>query len=269
MQWHYSRNNQPEGPVPEAEFQTLVRSGVITDDTLVWHEGMANWQPCKEVLGQGAGAEIGANRVVCAECRQSFPNDQVISFKNLWICAACKPIFFQKIKEGFPNTEGSIWRSGKQLWMSKQAVLPDQCVKCNAPAHGGHLVRNLSWHHPLLYLLIVICNPLLYVLVAVLVSKRAKIRVGVCEKHLQKRRTHIQINWGLFLASVGCLAGGFLLANWGLGLAGAIVMLGSMVYAAVISSMIVSAAKIDAQQVRLRGVCAEYLAELPPYPGQD
>lgn len=41
MQWYYVRDNQRQGPISEAEFQSLVASGVIQADTLVWRQGMA------------------------------------------------------------------------------------------------------------------------------------------------------------------------------------------------------------------------------------
>jgi hypothetical protein len=37
---------------------------------------------------------------VCAECRGTFPRDSAILFGTTWVCAACKPIFVQKLSEG-------------------------------------------------------------------------------------------------------------------------------------------------------------------------
>jgi len=45
---------------------------------------------------QGAPAAIA----VCSQCGRSFPQDQMISYDDHVICAACKPIFVQKLKEG-------------------------------------------------------------------------------------------------------------------------------------------------------------------------
>lgn len=36
----------------------------------------------------------------CCQCGHSVPHDQVISYDNHIICAACKPVFVQKLKEG-------------------------------------------------------------------------------------------------------------------------------------------------------------------------
>jgi len=49
MNWYYAQNNQRQGPVSENEFDFLVHQKKILPDTLVWNEGMANWQPLGEV----------------------------------------------------------------------------------------------------------------------------------------------------------------------------------------------------------------------------
>jgi uncharacterized RDD family membrane protein YckC len=104
MTWNYLEGNEQRGPVTDADFEALVRSGKIGDDTYVWHEGMAEWKPYGQVKGPAAGtsppAVAAAGQVVCAECGRTFPPDQVIRHGNVFICAACKPVFLQKLKEG-------------------------------------------------------------------------------------------------------------------------------------------------------------------------
>ena len=55
MSWYYTENNQQRGPVTETEFDNLVQGGKITPDTLVWCEGMAAWQPYREVMPPAEG----------------------------------------------------------------------------------------------------------------------------------------------------------------------------------------------------------------------
>lgn len=43
--WYYTLNNQQVGPVDENEIKTLIAAGTITHGTLVWTNGMQNWQP--------------------------------------------------------------------------------------------------------------------------------------------------------------------------------------------------------------------------------
>ena len=45
MNWFYALNGQQSGPVSEADFEQLIAAGTLRADTLVWKEGMANWQP--------------------------------------------------------------------------------------------------------------------------------------------------------------------------------------------------------------------------------
>lgn len=54
--WYYTVNNQQVGPVDEAEIKNLVAAGTITQGTMVWTSGMANWQlvsqtPLASLLG--------------------------------------------------------------------------------------------------------------------------------------------------------------------------------------------------------------------------
>lgn len=53
MNWHYAINGQEFGPIDEAELSRKVEAGIITADTLVWCEGMADWRPWWEVARSG------------------------------------------------------------------------------------------------------------------------------------------------------------------------------------------------------------------------
>jgi hypothetical protein len=53
MNWYYVEEGQQAGPVTQAEFDALVRSGKIRADTLVWREGMAAWQAYRETKSNG------------------------------------------------------------------------------------------------------------------------------------------------------------------------------------------------------------------------
>lgn len=44
MKWFYAQGQQQIGPVEDQEFERLIGIGVIRPETLVWSEGMANWQ---------------------------------------------------------------------------------------------------------------------------------------------------------------------------------------------------------------------------------
>jgi len=43
--WYYALNNQQFGPVADDYLASLIQNKVVNDKTLVWKEGMPNWQP--------------------------------------------------------------------------------------------------------------------------------------------------------------------------------------------------------------------------------
>jgi uncharacterized RDD family membrane protein YckC len=45
MGWFYSDQGRQIGPVDDAALDDLARRGVIRNETLVWRDGMPNWQP--------------------------------------------------------------------------------------------------------------------------------------------------------------------------------------------------------------------------------
>ena len=59
MDWHYIDNGRRIGPVDESTLDILVRAGAIGAGTLVWHEGMADWQPYAAARGEGTAAPGG------------------------------------------------------------------------------------------------------------------------------------------------------------------------------------------------------------------
>ncbi len=54
MTWYYALGLQQQGPVSDDQLQGLVKDGVVTGDTLVWREGMANWLPYRAVAPPGS-----------------------------------------------------------------------------------------------------------------------------------------------------------------------------------------------------------------------
>lgn len=126
MNWYYAQDGQQKGPVSEAELANLVAAQVINDQTLVWHEGMPNWRLYREVRGGAAPVNavppvaLAEGQVVCSQCGRPQALDQVIQFGNAWVCAQCKPIYLQQMREGVVPT---IRRGRRKL-----PVDPDQLV---------------------------------------------------------------------------------------------------------------------------------------------
>lgn len=124
MNWYYVDQGKQAGPVDDSQLAQLSAEGRIQEETLVWHEGMANWKPFRDVRAGFAPAPpppmiapvaspsaatavaVAATDAVCAECRNIFPKENMIHYGNSWVCAGCKPVFMQKIAEGV-TTMGS------------------------------------------------------------------------------------------------------------------------------------------------------------------
>ena len=108
MNWYYAKDGQQAGPVEEAQLEELARTGQIRPETLVWREGMANWQPYSEAKPEVAQASGAARpQAVCAECGRLFPVEETIQYGTTRVCAGCKPIFMQKLAEG-ARVEGGL-----------------------------------------------------------------------------------------------------------------------------------------------------------------
>jgi len=164
-----------------------------------------------------------------------------------------------------PPSEG-VWFDRSTLVMTKDAPLPDRCVKCNAPANGFRLKRKLAWHHPAIYLLALMAV-LIYALVAGIVSKRAIIYVGLCAKHVRRRRVKIAVGWFLLIASFVSVITA--IANYSgiLGLIGFVVFFFAIIWLIVVAR-VVTPKRIDDHLVWLKGINSNYLSELPPWQSQ-
>jgi uncharacterized RDD family membrane protein YckC len=132
-QWYYAAQSQQMGPVGQAEFDSLVASGVVQDDTLVWREGMSNWEPYRSVkppvvaaaaVGAPApqaaapSAEIG----FCSECGTPYEFSEMVRFGNAWVCANCKELFAQRLRESGPRS-GTMQYAG--FWIRVLARIID------------------------------------------------------------------------------------------------------------------------------------------------
>jgi uncharacterized RDD family membrane protein YckC len=106
MAWFYADGGRQVGPVEEAALDDLVRAGVVRDDTLVWRDGMANWQPHGAVRGVRVPAPpmpavpIAVESGFCSECGRPFPMNQMVMIGNAAVCAQCKPVYLQRMQEG-------------------------------------------------------------------------------------------------------------------------------------------------------------------------
>ena len=206
-----------------------------------------------------AGASV---QHVCSQCSRSFLEQDLIQYGGLWICAACKPAFFQRLKE--EGRVSAIWREGKFLVAASDTVLPDRCVKCNAPAHGLKMTKKFYWHPPAFYLLIC-AGVLIYAIVALIVRKKSIIHLGICSEHKKRRSRSIAITWLTVGVSFLMIVIAATTETGGLAFIGILLLLGAIIFGLMTTQLVVPT-KIDAQSVVwLKGVSPSYLENLPVY----
>ena len=137
MPWYYAEGALQNGPVTDDEFADLVRNGKVRGETLVWREGMANWQPYSIVAPPAAGAppavaapvastQVAPNEVVCQECGKAVPKENAIQYGTVWVCANCKPLFLQKLREGAALPVAQVRYAG--FWIRLGAKLIDGLI---------------------------------------------------------------------------------------------------------------------------------------------
>lgn len=122
MNWYYAHEGQQVGPISDEEFQALRAAGTVTDQTLVWREGMTNWLPLEELLRPApplpvsptaptAEMKFATAAVVCTGCGKPFSVDEVVRLGDGFVCAACKPVAIQRMREGVAATDAEDIRN--------------------------------------------------------------------------------------------------------------------------------------------------------------
>ena len=107
MNLYYEVGDQQVGPIGKSELETLVKEKKLNSKTMVWQDGMESWEELgvfirnrKEKDVQNKLPAGSVPKSVCSECGQAFAEEEMISFQDSWVCAGCKPVFIQKVKEG-------------------------------------------------------------------------------------------------------------------------------------------------------------------------
>ena len=139
MNWYYVDAGEQTGPVTDEKLAELRHAGRVTDDTLVWREGMANWAPLREALpalvvatAEPAAPDAEPPLVMdakpgaaCSECGRLFNTEDMIRHGEAYVCASCKPVFIQKLSEGV-HYDGALAYAG--FWVRFAAKFVDGLI---------------------------------------------------------------------------------------------------------------------------------------------
>jgi uncharacterized RDD family membrane protein YckC len=104
MEWYYADGGLRTGPVDDAGFEALRASGKIRPETLVWKAGMADWQPFDAIRTALPvnGGEVSTG-TFCTQCGRQFPAADLLTYGVARVCAGCKDVFFQRLREQGPT----------------------------------------------------------------------------------------------------------------------------------------------------------------------
>jgi hypothetical protein len=164
-----------------------------------------------------------------------------------------------------PFSEGGCWRDGDVVVVTREGDLPPRCVKCNAPAGTPIKARTLYWHHPALYV-IALFALLIYLIVAVIVRKKAVLSPGLCPVHQRRRTLGLLLGWLSPIAGVVLLIMGGSSDYCSVMVVGGLLIMGGLI-AGVVLARILYPERIDDAFVRLKGAGPAFLDSLPPFHG--
>jgi hypothetical protein len=116
MNYFVSRDGKEYGPYTLADLQRYVASGNVLVTDLARSEGMGEWIPVSQVIG-------------------NIP---------VPVLAPVRP------------AEPTVWRDRNKLVVPRGAILPHYCVKCGNPADAPDWEKNFFWCNPLWALLILV-----------------------------------------------------------------------------------------------------------------
>jgi len=163
----------------------------------------------------------------------------------------------------------SAYRDGNNLVIPRGSVLPANCVKCGAPAERPWN-KEFSWHTPWLFLLFVLTllGAVLYLVIAMIIRKKIKLAVPLCDLHHAERRRYMMI--GVILL-VGCIPFGWfsygvlgLSDDAGFGI-GFLAFFAGLIFCS-IGANTIRPKSIDEQKAVFAGISPEFLMLLPERP---
>lgn len=154
------------------------------------------------------------------------------------------------------------WSDGNLLVCTKWIALPNHCcVLCDQPADGEPLKKQFSWHSPWVFFTI-LGGVLIYAILALVISEKAKLVVPLCRRHRSRRSTMILLTWLLVLGGIASLIGAAVVNEAWPAVVGAVALVAGIV-TGIVGAQTIRPKRIDGQYAWFKGASAAYLAGLP------
>lgn len=206
--------------------------------------------------------------MACVACSRLFPESELIDLSGRPICAACKPVVLQKIREGIPiGSSRGLYRQGNYLIVEQGAELPHRCVHCNAEG-TWRKSRRFYWNPTWIWLFTLVCA-LGVAILAIVTRKRFQTEVSLCEVHQKKRFKGILVAWLLFALSVGIAVVPAATSMpddvVGLALMGAIILFMTAYMYGSWSAAVLTTKRIGPRAARFSRACPAFLEKLPEW----
>jgi hypothetical protein len=113
MIWYYAQADQRQGPVSEADFEALIARGTITENTLVWKDGMENWAPLKVARPAGAPESPAPEGWIrCTATGRFFPPEEIVFLEGKPYSAEAKAAVLQNVLQRGTLPVSDLGRTG-------------------------------------------------------------------------------------------------------------------------------------------------------------
>jgi hypothetical protein len=164
MNWFYESAGQQQGPVTEQDLDRLLAEGRITPETLVWREGLADWQPLRLARPGGVVPPIGLTgdlppgHVRCSLTGKIIPESEAIYIQGKPYSAEAKPQVLHSLQAGgtLPASDdsrtGPAWERRQELglvtaaWETIKAVITQPSETFSTMRRVGGLGNPLTFY---------------------------------------------------------------------------------------------------------------------------
>src|ERR1035437_2997609 len=110
MEWFYSNSGNRMGPVTPVAFEGLIKDGSVKAETLVWHNGLADWQPFSQLTNDTA---------VCAASGGRYLQRDMVPYEGKFISAEFKEQYFQRLREGVQQPGQMVYGNFGRRFVAK------------------------------------------------------------------------------------------------------------------------------------------------------
>jgi hypothetical protein len=270
MDWFYAEGTERRGPIAETELQSLISSGRVTAETRVWNHTMKDWMLLRETGFAGVPPLPGGTQQRCFITGRLRPTSEMIETEHGWVSAEARDTYYQCLRESvpFPVPDGAsnARADGKRIVVARNnPVLPQRCVKTNAPVLPEQVNRKKLYWAPSWIALLLLLNVLILLIVYFIVRKGVMLDIPLSGEGRAMVRKNAGIGLGIAALGLALVVTGIAKEAYViLILPGVVATLVGIIYAAFKGSTL-RIAKLTTHEVWLTGASAAFLASLPPY----